>query len=200
MLVPAETYNRQNMIVYPPPPSIVVGVGGIGTWVAILLAMSGCSKISIMDDDSIEQSNLARLPFAWNVVGQKKTGALTEFITNIRPDLELQTYGRANDVTLLLVEGDILFDCTDNQDVQVMLSEWCHKRGKQYIRVGYDSFHITVTSTPSGWSSDGSREGYSVTPSWVVPALIAACDGLVKATVNRELETSRDVRKNVKEE
>lgn len=56
----------------------VLGSGGIGSWATLLLAKMGCQNISIVDDDEVEEHNVASQFYKTDQLGQPKTKALAE--------------------------------------------------------------------------------------------------------------------------
>ncbi len=189
-----DLYSRQESLPLGiPSEAIVVGAGGTGTWVALFLAMSGVKRLHIMDFDNLELSNLARLPYPESEVGKLKTSALLTLLVDLRPELTVECYDRATDMNLALAQGEFLFDCTDNVGTQTRLFEHSKKNDIRYIRVGYDGLHITVTSMPSGFTTDEDTVGYTTTPSWVVPTVMAAALGVYKAMLAKDTEVSGDI-------
>jgi hypothetical protein len=189
----AELYTRQDMLnLRHVEEAVVVGVGGTGTWVALLLAMSGTKKLHLMDGDQVEESNLNRLPFPQRAVNKLKTEVVKLLIRYIRSGASVYCYGRADARELEFVEGEILFDCTDNHRTQAMLKDWATQHRFEYIRVGYDGLHMTVTDKVSRWGMSD-RTGYETTPSWVVPAIIAAAFGVAKAMLDNGIDISASV-------
>lgn len=176
-----DLYSRQQSLnLFIPNEVIVVGLGGTGVWVALFLAMSGVQHLHLMDDDNLELSNLNRLPFTLDRIGLPKTEAIKELLEAIRPDILVDTYGKANDMSLEMVDGRYLFDCTDRASTQAYLKRKAKERAIEYRRVGYNGLHLTVTDTVPEWSTvDRESVGYSITPSWVVPAAMAGCLGVM---------------------
>ena len=79
-------YDRQNLIrdLKIPEAVSVVGLGGTGFWTAVFLAMSGIEELILIDYDTLEVSNLNRLPLKDKCVGMKKANAARDFISEIR--------------------------------------------------------------------------------------------------------------------
>lgn len=193
-----DLYARQEMLdLSYIPIATVVGLGGTGTWVAIFLAMSGTGRLYFMDTDRLEMSNFNRLPFPpETMLNEEKVEAVRSFIRSIRPDCLTSSEGRANNFTLSITEG-VIFDCTDNLASQTLISNFAKSSGRRYIRVGYDGTHMTVTSRSSSWKTKDTS-GYEITPSWVVPAALAACLGVAKAMYSSGLEIHHDICELVK--
>ena len=69
----------------------VVGVGGVGSWVAEALARTAVGQITIIDGDSVEESNTNRqLPALEGSYGQKKVNVLADRLLKINPQLKLK--------------------------------------------------------------------------------------------------------------
>ncbi|HEX5806628.1 MAG TPA: tRNA threonylcarbamoyladenosine dehydratase [Macromonas sp.] len=65
---------------------VVVGIGGVGSWVAEALARSGVGHLTLIDLDHISESNTNRQIHALtDTFGQAKTGAMRERILQINP-------------------------------------------------------------------------------------------------------------------
>jgi tRNA A37 threonylcarbamoyladenosine dehydratase len=65
----------------------IVGIGGVGSWVAEALARSGVAEISLLDLDHISESNINRQAHAiTSTLGMAKVHAMQERIANINPD------------------------------------------------------------------------------------------------------------------
>tara|TARA_R110000796_G_scaffold43634_3_gene107172 strand:+ start:15423 stop:16118 length:696 start_codon:yes stop_codon:yes gene_type:complete len=59
---------------------IIGGVGGIGSWVALLLSRIG-HILHIYDDDTIDETNMAGQLYPISSIGQRKTTAVSELVT-----------------------------------------------------------------------------------------------------------------------
>lgn len=62
----------------------IIGVGGIGSHLALRLARIGIQTIYIIDPDTLEMSNVPRTPFVLQHVGREKVYALTDLIKYAR--------------------------------------------------------------------------------------------------------------------
>jgi len=175
-----DIYDRQRpMDLYTPNSVTVVGCGGIGSWVAILAAMSGVKTLFLYDPDTLEETNRNRLPFCQGSVGRPKVQVVADYIAGIRTDATVVPVQEKLDgifVEIQLSITEFLIDCTDSPRSQIYLYNKCKERGglPHFIRAGYDGTNITVTSNVSGWIRDTEQETYTVQPSWVVPAVTVA--------------------------
>ena len=190
-------YARQQPLpIVVPQSAIVVGVGGSGSWTALFLAMSGVRNLALLTTTEWNLVTLIRLPFKRVRRRQTQTEVVQEFIQAIRPDCNIEVEGRADRFTLELVKDhQFLFDCTDRIDTQQFLCSWCKDSGISYIRTGYDGLHVTSGIDPSGWSTtDEIITGYTITPSWAVPAAMVALMSLIKVMANQNFSFSGDIR------
>jgi len=175
-------YERQNLINGLKIPKIasIVGLGGTGFWTAVFLAMSGVEELILVDADTVDVSNLNRLPLKEDLVGTKKTEAVKEFVQEIRKLLRIEIHNlrieKPQDCEIL--RGTI-FCCTDNLKSQQLICAYCKKNNLSYQRIGYDGTVLNVSKTfPLSFEEAREQQGYTVTPSWVIPAVFAAAAGV----------------------
>lgn len=70
----------------------VVGIGGVGSFVAEALARAGIGKLTLIDHDTIDITNLNRqLHALQSTIGQPKVQAMAKRIKEINPDLDVVT-------------------------------------------------------------------------------------------------------------
>jgi tRNA threonylcarbamoyladenosine dehydratase len=70
---------------------LIVGLGGVGSWVAEALARSGVAALTLIDMDHVTESNINRqVQASGKTVGQAKGVALRERITDIHPGCEVR--------------------------------------------------------------------------------------------------------------
>lgn len=193
-----DLYDRQREIGLTIPSSVTVaGVGGIGSWVAILSAMSGVGSLYLFDPDVMEEHNRNRLPFCQGSLNRPKVEVVREYILSIRPDAIVVAVQEKLDGILLDIQLSVssyIVDCTDSPRAQFNLYNKCKERGTAYIRAGYDGTRITVTSAVSGWiRTDVEEETYEVAPSWVVPAVTVAALAVGKMEKYADQEVSLDI-------
>ena len=98
--------------------AFVLGCGGLGGYVASLLARTGIGALRLVDCDVFEASNLNRQQFATaNSLGQPKASAVHEGVAAIGEHLEVEsavTRATADNLPELLRDCDIVLDCLDN--------------------------------------------------------------------------------------
>jgi molybdopterin/thiamine biosynthesis adenylyltransferase len=178
-------YERQNLIddLEIPQAATVIGCGGTGFWTALFLAMSGVEELILIDSDMVEVSNLNRLLLEETCVGKKKAEALKELILSIRQQvrIEIQDMRIEKPLDCQVLRGDI-FCCTDNLRSQQIICAYCKKNELSYQRIGYDGTILNVSKTFPLSFREIERDGYTTTPSWVIPAVFAAAAGVASRT------------------
>ena len=173
-------YERQEKLKLNTNQSLViVGCGGIGYWVAKYAAMSGIEKMYVFDDDVIEENNLNRLDLPNWFIGKNKADVVKTVINTIRPDCTCYAmpYRLTNNH---MIDGDWLVDCTDKHESQLKNQEIAKKKGLRYVKAGYDGEQFSIHNSVAEWGE--SDDGYTVVPSWVVPASIIAAMTVAKIT------------------
>jgi len=113
----------------------VIGAGALGNFVGLGLAFSGFRNITFMDPDLIETVNLNRQVLFYDAVGSSKSEALSArlnelFGTSARARAEY--FRRETDVSAY----DVIFDCTDNFETRIIISEKCEELRKKLISGG----------------------------------------------------------------
>lgn len=111
---------------------IVVGAGGVGSWVATMLARSGVGHLRIIDFDQVSLSSLNRHAVA-NVsdVGISKVDCLKNHLLQIVPWIEIDVQNRLWNLDLaeelLDFNPTYVIDCIDNFDTKCDLLTYCHQ-------------------------------------------------------------------------
>ncbi|MEE0776666.1 MAG: sulfur carrier protein ThiS adenylyltransferase ThiF [Bacillota bacterium] len=69
----------------------VVGLGGLGSHIAVMLARSGVGKLFLVDFDTVDITNLNRQAYRISDIGRPKTEALQGILREINPYIEVAT-------------------------------------------------------------------------------------------------------------
>lgn len=97
---------------------LIVGLGGLGSPVALYLAAAGVGELHLADFDTVDLTNLQRQIIHDSLtVGQSKVDSAITRLTAINPEVVLIAHRAALDVDSLAdaVEGvDLVLDCSDN--------------------------------------------------------------------------------------
>lgn len=119
----------------------IVGLGGVGSWVAEALARSGVGRLSLVDFDDICVSNVSRQVHAISSnVGRLKTEALTERILQIHPHCEveshLEAYSADSSGLILSSSYNYVVDAIDGLRHKVHLISACKQKGIPIVTTG----------------------------------------------------------------
>lgn len=119
----------------------VVGVGGVGSWVAEALARSGVAGLVLIDLDQVAESNINRQVQALGAtLGQAKVQALRARIADIHPGCEVLAVedfaSPENWPALLPRPVDVLIDACDQVRTKAALAAWALAGGVPAVCVG----------------------------------------------------------------
>lgn len=117
---------------------LVAGLGGVGAYVAELLARAGVGKLTIIDGDVVNISNKNRQLLALDTtVGKSKVQLMSERLLNINPKIELITIEEyiKDQAIIDLVEKpyDYIVDVIDTLAPKVYLLYYAKKYGQKII-------------------------------------------------------------------
>ncbi|KAL7663595.1 THIF-type NAD/FAD binding fold domain-containing protein [[Candida] zeylanoides] len=114
---------------------VVVGAGGVGSWVATMLVRSGVERIRIIDFDQVSLSSLNRHAVATLAdVGTPKVECLRRHLLEVAPWCHIETHNelwnlQSSDRLLGMdasrARPTYVVDCIDNIDTKVDLLEYC---------------------------------------------------------------------------
>ncbi len=119
---------------------LVVGAGALGNEVLKNLALLGVGKITIVDFDRVETSNLSRsVLFRETDTGKLKSEVAARSVYEINPLIETNFIN--GDVLCdvgfgLIRESDLIFGCLDNRLARLWLNRWAFRAGKGWIGGG----------------------------------------------------------------
>ena len=117
--------------------ALIVGAGGLGSPVALYLGSAGVGRITIVDHDVVDMTNLQRqIAHSMAQVGQPKAQSIQAAIGAINPEVQvLPVVARADAALLdtLLPEVDVVLDCCDNFATRQAINAACVKHRKPLV-------------------------------------------------------------------
>ena len=98
---------------------LIVGVGGVGSFAAEFIARAGVGKMTIVDGDVVDITNINRqLPALHSTVGFPKTDVVGDRLLDINPELELtkvkEFLSPERAFEIVSSEFDYILDCIDS--------------------------------------------------------------------------------------
>ena len=104
----------------------ILGLGGLGSNVAVLLARSGIGYLKLIDFDVVEASNLNRQQYRISHIGIKKTEAIKTIIKEINPFVEIDTLDIKVDrenILSVVEDIEIVVEAFDRAETKAMAIE-----------------------------------------------------------------------------
>lgn len=104
----------------------ILGLGGLGSNVAVLLARAGIGHLKLVDFDTIEASNLNRQQYRISHIGIKKTEAIKTIIKEINPFVEVDTLDIKVDrenISSVVGDVEIVVEAFDRAETKAMAIE-----------------------------------------------------------------------------
>lgn len=108
---------------------LIVGAGGLGNPAALYLAGAGVGRLTLVDGDRLEVSNLHRqIAFRESQCGDNKADALAQQLRALNAHVDVETVQQFVDRALLdrlLPTMSVVLDCTDNFATRLLVNEAC---------------------------------------------------------------------------
>ena len=135
--------------------ALVIGAGGLGSPVVLYLGSAGVGRITLVDDDVVDLTNLQRqLAHTTARVGLAKAESARLAVGALNPEVELlPVVARADAAMLgeLTAAADVVIDCSDNFATRQAINAACVRHGKPLVSgaaIRFDG-QLTVYDTRS---------------------------------------------------
>lgn len=110
---------------------LIIGMGGLGSPVAMYLATAGVGHLVLVDDDKVELSNLQRqIAHGTADINLAKVESAKQTLINLNPEIKVTTYAKrlsdkhlADEIKL----ADVVIDGTDNFSTRFSINDACVK-------------------------------------------------------------------------
>ena len=121
----------------------VVGVGGVGSLSAEMLARCGIGKLIILDLDTVEEVNLNRVMYRPEHIGRNKAEVCTEILHTINPETQVEFI--STDIMdlkfeqafeLIISHSDLVLNGLDNVPARQYLNVKCVNLNKPFVDAG----------------------------------------------------------------
>ncbi|MDQ7050532.1 MAG: tRNA cyclic N6-threonylcarbamoyladenosine(37) synthase TcdA [Enterobacterales bacterium] len=138
----------------------VIGIGGVGSWVAEALARSAVGSIRLIDLDDICLTNTNRQIHAMqDTIGQLKVEVMAQRIRSINPRckvIPVIDFVSLNNLEDMIIDTDYVVDAIDNARVKAAIVAYCKRRKIRVITIGgaggqIDPLKITVSDLSRSW-------------------------------------------------
>lgn len=120
---------------------IIIGIGGVGSWIAESLARTGIGHVTLVDADDVCVSNTNRqLPALAGNFGISKATLMAARMRDINPHMDVKVIESfltpANMSDILDNAYDVVVDACDAFRVKVEMAAWCRRRKQPLVMVG----------------------------------------------------------------
>jgi adenylyltransferase/sulfurtransferase len=116
---------------------LIIGMGGLGSPVALYLASAGIGTLGICDFDKVELSNLQRQIIHTNSsIGLSKVDSAEQGINRINPDIKVVKYPQKLEEDALdkvIKQYDLVLDCSDNFSSRFAINQACFNYKKPLV-------------------------------------------------------------------
>lgn len=143
---------------------LIVGVGGLGSPIALYLAGAGVGCIGLVDDDVVSISNLQRqVLYSEKELGKRKAMCAAERLVALNSEITVRPYPtrltkeNANDI---ISEYDMVVDGCDNFATRYLINDCCVRLGIPYIYGAICGFEGQVSVFNYGTDKKSYRDLY----------------------------------------
>lgn len=113
--------------------AVIIGAGGLGSPAALYLGSAGVGRITLVDDDTVDLTNLQRqIAHTTERVGQPKVQSAAQAVAAINPEARVQALQARADAALLdqlLPGATVVLDCSDNYATRHAVNAACVRHG-----------------------------------------------------------------------
>ena len=117
--------------------ALVIGAGGLGSPVALYLGSAGVGRITIVDHDRVEATNLQRqIAHSTARLGEFKAHSVVQAVAALNTDVQvIPVTERADEALLarLVPQADVVLDCTDNFATRHAINRACVRHKKPLV-------------------------------------------------------------------
>jgi hypothetical protein len=170
---------------------VIIGCGGVGFWVGVMLAMSGVRHFHLIDGQTIDRTNLNRLPVPQTWLGHKKPIALRKLIRFLRPEtaiscmcshIDTESLSLLSETLLRTHVNGVIWDTTDDGRIQRVINKEVKDKlaGRMsYRKIGYEGFEVGTYRNFQVWLNEETyNPGYRTSSANAASSSLAAVLGI----------------------
>jgi molybdopterin/thiamine biosynthesis adenylyltransferase len=117
--------------------ALVIGAGGLGSPVALYLGSAGVGRLTVVDHDTVDVTNLQRqVAHTLDRVGLPKVDSIVQAVAAINPEVQVTPVLARADAALLdtlVAQADVVLDCCDNFATRHLINAACVKHRKPLV-------------------------------------------------------------------
>ncbi len=124
--------------------ALIIGCGGLGAPVAQYLAAAGVGRLTLVDGDVVELSNLQRqVTFSEQDIGLSKSGQTQKRLQGLNSDIDIVAVAEhlnVDNAEALFASADIVLDCTDNFAARYLINDVCKLKHLPWVFASIHQF------------------------------------------------------------
>jgi adenylyltransferase/sulfurtransferase len=128
---------------------LVIGAGGLGSPLILYLAAAGVGTIGVVDDDTVDLSNLQRqVLHGSDRIGRPKVESAVDSVRRVNPDVTVvphHTRFAAANARALIADHDLVVDGCDNFATRFLANDACYLEGKPLVSAAILRFEGQVS-------------------------------------------------------
>ena len=129
--------------------ALIIGAGGLGSPAALYLASAGVKRITLVDDDVVDLTNLQRqIAHTTARVGLPKVASAATAMQAINPEVHVSALQmRADDAALdrLVQDASVVLDCSDNYATRHAINAACVRHRRPLVAGAVIRFDAQIT-------------------------------------------------------
>lgn len=121
--------------------AVVVGLGGLGSPSSLYLAAAGVGRITLVDSEEVEESNLNRQILHWTRdVGRPKGESAAEKLRELNPEVRVEVVGErlTEGNAGRILKGDVVVDGLDNYETRYLVNSHCVRKGIPFVHAAVE--------------------------------------------------------------
>ncbi|MFM7705937.1 MAG: HesA/MoeB/ThiF family protein [Rubrivivax sp.] len=126
--------------------ALVIGAGGLGSPVALYLGSAGVGRLTVVDPDAVELTNLQRqIAHDMGSLGRPKVESVRARVAALNPQVQVQAHTARADAHWLeahVPAADVVLDCSDNFATRQAVNAACVRHRKPLVwgaAIGFDA-------------------------------------------------------------
>ena len=143
-LLELSTFSKEKLELLQSKNVLVIGAGGVGQHISAYLITNGVTRITLVDFDKVEISNLNRqILLTEEDIGKNKVDVVRETLFKKNKDARVSLIRKKVDESNAkeLVNGyDLVIDSVDNWDARLVISDACSELKVPFLSVGVDGY------------------------------------------------------------
>lgn len=171
---------------------LIVGVGGLGSPIALYLAGAGIGRLGLVDDDVVNASNLHRqVLYGDDQVGQSKVLCAARRLNALNPHVTVEPHAlrlTPENAEVIISRYDIVVDGCDNYATRYLIDDVCGRLGRPYVYGAVSGFEGQVSVFHAGPQPRAYRDLYpDMPPAPASRAIVGMTPGVVGSVMAHEV-------------